>query len=235
MDKATLIRFGSVLKGYGVESSDDDLIYFEKLSPIEYRKEFVLGQKRMNEHSKDADVIHSTELIGLRGIVTGLYLKLFSMKGNRFILIRATLSGKYYYLALFQWQIPDESRRLKDLVSELGIEYYDRIYNVLRRLTMDVKRDLTGKNGLQQLYAWQAACYVKKHKRCPDFQQKFPECLTVPEYKELYEIFLDKRDEILPKSLVNRLLESQPHAMEPIPHDDDVFYKKILDYVLHDD
>lgn len=80
MDKATLIRFGSVYKGYGVENSDDDLIYFEKLSPIEYRKEFVLGQQRSNKHSKDADVIHSTELIGLRGIVTGLSFKLFSTK-----------------------------------------------------------------------------------------------------------------------------------------------------------
>lgn len=145
------------------------------------------------------------------------------------------ISGKYYYLALFQWQIPDKSRRLKDLVSELGMEYHDRIFNVLRRLTMDVKKDIKGKNGLQQLYAWQAAYYVKEHKRCPDFQLKFPECLTVPESKELYEIFLDKRDEILSEALVNRFLELQPEAMEPTQHDDDVFYQKILDYVLHDD
>lgn len=75
MESATIIRFGSVVKGYGAENSDDDSIYFEKLSPAEYRNELVLGLQRTNKHEK-GDVIRSTELIGLRGIVTGSFVKL---------------------------------------------------------------------------------------------------------------------------------------------------------------
>lgn len=138
-------------------------------------------------------------------------------------------------MALFQWQIPSNLIRLKDLVSELSTEYYDRIFNVLRRPTIDLKKNVKGKNGLQQLYMWQAAYYIKEHKKCPDFQLKYPECLTVTEFKELYESFMVKRDEVLPRSLVDRLVEVQPEAMEPIQHDDDVFHKKILDYVLFED
>lgn len=104
----TQICFGSSVKGYSTEISDNDIVCFEKLDRAEYLKEFALGKSRTNVHNAD-DTINSTELIGLRGIV----------------------SGKYSYLAMYQWQIVDEA--LKQLVIELSCEYWDRIYNVVRR------------------------------------------------------------------------------------------------------
>lgn len=79
------IQFGSRVKGYSVDTSDDDVIIFEKSSPNLYLEEFLLGRPRQNKHI--GDCIHSTELIGLRGIITGKKVKqLQSMDEHIFLL-----------------------------------------------------------------------------------------------------------------------------------------------------
>ncbi|KAJ6636377.1 hypothetical protein Bhyg_14966 [Pseudolycoriella hygida] len=205
----TRICFGSSVKGYSTNASDNDIICFEKLEPAEYVREFVLGIPRTNIHKAD-DTIISTELIGLRGIVT----------------------GKYSYLALHQCQILDSS--LKRLVVELSSEYWDRVYNIVRRTTINPKL-IQGKNALQQLYQYQMARYIRQNKKPPNFQLKMPDCFEITgsqHCQELFHKFLNLRNEKLSTELVDLLWLEKQEKIDELPHDDDVFYEKIVNFVL---
>lgn len=210
----TKIVFGSSTKGYSSDKSDSDIIYFERRKPVEYVSEFVRGTPLKNVHKEDdADVVWSTELIGLRGI----------------------MSGKYAHLAVFQNQIPQS--KLKDLVHDLGNEYAHRIYAVVRRKTIDPKC-VRGKNALQQLFSWQMAEYIKLHGKLPgDVGFKMPQCFeltNMPHLREKYENYMSRREEQLSEKEVDEFFKMQPieNLNVHCEYDDEKYEKMIFDYVM---
>lgn len=62
-----------------------------------------------------------------------------------------------------------------------------------------------------------------------------PDCfeLTGSEHcMELFNKFMNSRNERLPAELVDSLWMQRPEEIVELPHDDDVFYEKIVNFVL---
>ncbi|XP_031626001.1 uncharacterized protein LOC116342492 [Contarinia nasturtii] len=192
------------LKNY---DGDNETIKFVKMNPKVIIKEFILKEQRKNY--REGDTVYSTELNGLRGII----------------------SGKYPYLALYQYQLPDSP--LKELVSELSNANFDRIYRYLRAVHMI---DSTGKLALQQLYRFQLGHYISQTNSLPDFHLKMPECfeLTNTQHcKKLFDLFMESYEETIPMDYQDLLLKEKPVNKVIVgSHKDDIFAEKILNYVV---
>lgn len=213
MYTTTAICFGSSVKGYACDNSDRDVIWFDKLPPKCYLKDFVDGHVRKNHHQKADDQVQSDELIGLRGVFT----------------------GKYAYLAYYQYQIKDPN--LKALVAELSAEYWDRIYNVVRRSIINPNRIL-GKNALQQMYQFQMGRYIGIHKNCPDFHFKMPDCFDItntPHIRQFYQNCMRKRDDVLDQYDIDALWKQQPEPLvkDDHQHNDDLYREKIFNFIMN--
>lgn len=197
--------------GYSICNSDEDLVIFLKLSKEDYCREFVTGRVVSNKHKKNnCDIVYSSELIGLRGVI----------------------SGSYNYLALYQYQIPES--KFKNLVEELSTEYWDKIYNVLCNFCFK-QNQLLGKHALHQLFNYSFCHFLIQNHKCPTNQFKMPECFSVinkPHYHELYNKFMSYRDIDLPLDLIDAIKNEKPQKIDMLHHDDAFFHKKIIDYVL---
>ncbi|XP_031627216.1 uncharacterized protein LOC116343341 [Contarinia nasturtii] len=203
----TQIYFGSTVKGYSTKESDTDVVNFVRMNPKIVMSEFILNQKR--KMSLYGSEVHSPELNGLRGIIT----------------------GKYPHLALYQYQLPDSP--LKELVMELSCEYWDRIYNHVRKPF--ISRGAKGKNALQQLYQLQVAHYILKNHSCPKFHFKMPECFEITgrqHCKKLFDAFMESRETEVPQEYIDLLFKEIPEQIDDRVHKDEIFSEKIFNYIL---